>query len=61
MKGFKIYIHNIMNSKIDEIFEQKKNELLNIYKNKTKNKKMTDDVDKLDYSTNKILSSLTKK
>jgi len=50
-----------MNSKIDEIFEQKKNELLNIYQNKTKNKKMTDDIDKLDYSTNKVFASLTKK
>ena len=50
-----------MNSKIDEIFEQKKNELLNIYQNKTKNKKMSDDVNKLDYSTNKVLASLAKR
>ena len=50
-----------MNDILEQILMNKKNELLEIFDNKTKNKKMTDDVNKLDYNTNKILASFKKK
>ena len=47
-----------MNSCVDNIFSSKKSELLEIYENKMKNKKMTMDKDKLDYSVNKIITQI---
>jgi hypothetical protein len=49
---------SIMNSCVDNIFSSKKSELLEIYENKMKNKKMTMDKDKLDYSVNKIITQI---
>ena len=51
-----------MNSVIDELFSQKKKELLEIYNNKISiKKKMNEDVNKIDYNTNKILATLAKR